>query len=151
MSASRIGTCSSNLKLTKTILNTDGRGCSSDQGLSKGTLVSGCAASGAGHGGSGGFGSKLAIDESESRCRDGAPKAYPTKDTDAHLEGSGGGSSNELFTKGGDGGGIIWLSATNRMILRDNSEIRAEGSDGVLIKRTPGDPQGSGGGSGGAI
>ena len=98
MSASRIGTCSSNLKLTKTILNADGRGCPNDQGISKGTLVSGCAASGGGHGGSGGFGSKLAIDESDSRCRNGAPQGYPTQDTDAQFEGSGGGSSNELLT-----------------------------------------------------
>ena len=37
------------------------------------------------------------------------------------------------------------------MILRDGSEIRAEGTDGQLIKTLPGDPMGSGGGSGGAI
>jgi hypothetical protein len=38
-------------------VSTSGRGCVSDKGLGKGVLIGGCSASGASHGGLGGWGS----------------------------------------------------------------------------------------------
>ena len=45
----------------------------------------------------------------------------------AMYEGSGGGRGNS--SRGGSGGGIIWLSATNTITL-DNSTLLVKGQDG---------------------
>lgn len=61
------------------------------------------------------------------------------------YEGSGGGRGNS--SRGGSGGGIIWLSATDTVTL-ENSTLEVSGQDAQI---GPNGRLGAGGGAGGSI
>jgi hypothetical protein len=119
----RIGVCTTQFIGDKGLLNTDGKGCKSGEGIGKGVKMEGCAGSGASHGGSGGPGAKL-NETSNELCENFFPTPYLESDLDARYEGSGGASSRIDSGLGGSGGGIVWISAADRITLK-NSAITA--------------------------
>ncbi|TNV88047.1 hypothetical protein FGO68_gene7075 [Halteria grandinella] len=150
ISGPRIGTCSTNLVLKNSTLDTSGRGCPTDTGLGKGLSTLGCAGSGASHAGIGGYGARNTTLTDD--CTATYPTAYLTRETDAQFEGSGGASGGN-YSRGGNGGGMVWMSSANRMRILRDSYVMAEGIDGYQNKEVPSDEVlvGAGGGSGGSI
>eukprot|EP00347_Sterkiella_histriomuscorum_P018113 403346737 len=142
----RIGLCSTQVKLIDSQVDTSTRGCLSDQGLGSGVKFDGCAATGASFGGDGGPGARLLDSNMQIKCYKLHPVSYGLSTEDMRFEGSGGGSSLQSTQTGGSGGGIVWISAADRLVVQD-SKILAEGGNGI----DNGSNVGSGGGSGGSI
>jgi hypothetical protein len=81
----------------------------------------------------------------------------------AFYEGSGGASGVENVKLGGEGGGIIWLSASNSIYLDSGSSLLAEGNTASVFtrpntidlaeawKENNESRRGNGGGAGGSI
>ena len=171
--ASRIGLCSNEIRIINSSnVTASSRGCAADKGWGNLPRRTGCSGSGASHGGDGGSGSqsihrqfydKKCVEESEK------PGLY-YEGREARLEGSGGtsGDSTERIPDepdgtgrrspwkdrrmgpgkhGGPGGGIIWLTTPNNLLIKQ-SNINVNGGDGYVIDF---DEDGSGGGSGGSI
>ena len=75
------------------------------------------------------------------------------------FEGSGGataliGGYENNITRGGTGGGVVWISAANRARFERGSNVRADGGYGYKLRDvnvTDTVIPGSGGGSGGSI
>ncbi|CDW79197.1 UNKNOWN [Stylonychia lemnae] len=146
VAAPRIGMCSSTIQFTSSIFDTDGRGCPSDSGLGAGVKFEGCAATGAGHGGMGGAGAKLLDSKVFANCEKLHPVSYVESDLEARYEGSGGGSNIKDTNMGGAGGGIIWITAAEKLSMQDTN-LTAKGLPG----NDDGSGVGNGGGSGGSI
>ncbi len=88
-----------------------------------------CAGSGASHGGKGGAGVAYSSVNSNS-CQKNTPLPYYSESGFAKYEGSGGASGLLNKNLGGSGGGIIWISTTNSLILND-TKILAKGANGI--------------------
>lgn len=116
----KVGSCSTNFAMKSSVVNTTGRGCKHDQGLGKGIYKAGCAGSGAANSGNGGFGARN-VTSNMTDCSLFEPLAIETRETDAQYEGSGGATAVSQvgnYTLGGNGGGIVWLSAANRLRIQ---------------------------------
>eukprot|EP00347_Sterkiella_histriomuscorum_P024011 403332615 len=114
--------------------------------IGSGVKFDGCAATGASFGGDGGPGARLLDSNMQIKCYKLHPVSYGLSTEDMRFEGSGGGSSLQSTQTGGSGGGIVWISAADRLVVQD-SKILAEGGNGI----DNGSKVGSGGGSGGSI
>ena len=126
----RIGICSTNLVLKDSILQASGHGCLGDEGLGRGHQVGECAGSGGSHGGRGGYGGVENDDDQNyiEKCQNHYPEPYHFYE-EADFEGSGGASGSNEFSTGGNGGGLIKLSALQDLSLH-RSEILANGFEG---------------------
>jgi len=144
----RVGMCSNEIYLVKSQIDATAKGCRAGQGLGAGSRTSGCAASGASHGGVGGHGGAEADSKNKNpvHCEANYPSPYYFGD-EARYEGSGGGSGDKDGLTGGAGGGIVWLTTPGKITLKQ-SQIHADGSFGKVETHTQ---HGSGGGSGGSI
>lgn len=81
----------------------------------------GCAATGASFGGDGGPGAKLLDSNMPGvKCYKLHPVSYGMSTEDMRYEGSGGGSSVRSAMSGGNGGGIVWMSAADKMTIKDS-------------------------------
>ena len=89
---SKLGTCSTDLLLLNSQVNTTGRGCAADSGMGKGLITPGCSGSGASHSGFGAYGAKSNLSDSTLDCTKFYGKPYGTRETDAMYVGSGGAS-----------------------------------------------------------
>lgn len=128
----RIGFCANNISVTKSKINSDGRGCAAGRGLGRGGSGYHCAGSGGAHGGNGGYGGSSSNDKNEvSICK----RTFPLKyyfGRDARLEGSGGGNGEFRVGQsdtGGSGGGIVWFTTPGTTQLEE-STISANGGFG---------------------
>jgi len=92
----RIGLCANAIEIQDSDIEASGQGCQHDQGLGKGLKSEDCAASGAAHGGQGGYGATGTLRENEiyaASCEEHRPEPYYFGH-EARYEGSGGGSGD---------------------------------------------------------
>ena len=122
VSAPRIGMCSHDIYSFETEISAAQKGCSAPDGHGIGGHSSVCPGAGGSHGGHGGYGST----GSEDECLKFVKPPFWNENS-AMYEGSPGGRGNS--TKGGNGGGIVWLSATGTIDLT-NSKVNVSGGDG---------------------
>jgi len=145
---SRIGLCAENINANFGTVDATGRGCPSDQGLGHGNIKDGCAGGGGANGGYAGYGGGESTDPSKrASCKQLYANTFFDYDNDASYEGSGGASSRSNEQNGGNGGGLIWITASNSVTVNDAS-FSSEGQDGINKEGTY---LGSGGGAGGSI
>ncbi len=131
ISSPRSGFCASNITFSRITVNATGRGCISDSGLGKGELTTGCAGSGASHGGMGGYGSSdQDLTNAIKNCSNAVNGPYSSDGEECLYEGSGGASGMSGQSYGGNGGGVIWLSTPNTFIVY-NSSVIADGLPGI--------------------
>lgn len=157
ITAPRIGICSPHITLANSNLDVSERGCPSHTGRGFGYLKGACSGAGGAHGGFGGHGGMKSTDTSTHKvCKTHYAQPY-YYGTEARYEGSGGAAgyrSNPRGTKdrkvrGGDGGGIMWLSSTGTIEL-NSTRLSADGGNGVTSHANA-KYRGSGGGAGGSI
>ena len=145
----RIGLCANAIEIQDSDIEASGHGCQHDGGLGKGLKSGDCAASGAAHGGRGGYGATETLRENEiyaAGCEGHRPEPYYFGH-EARYEGSGGGSGDPEEGTGGSGGGVVWLTTPGTLHLEGTS-VAANGKEGEVSGP---DPAGSGGGAGGSV
>jgi len=141
--APRIGFCAPNISTKNTTLDAAEKGCWGGHGIGKGVAHTNCSGSGGAHGGAGGYG----ISIHGKACHWHVPQPYSWNES-AQYEGSAGGAALPyLSSLGGNGGGIIWLIASQMIELQD-SLVDVRGGAGKTYK---GHQIGSGGGAGGSL
>lgn len=59
----RVGVCGNSIRASNTSIDASAKGCPNDAGLGAGVKVTGCAGSGASHGGDGGYGGSEKADD----------------------------------------------------------------------------------------
>ena len=105
----KVGFCSPNVTIDHSLVDTSGKGCSNGAGLGQGLLSQDCLPSGASHGGRGGKGASLNVN---ATCL--SPTAYWKEDV-AFYEGSSG--AYGVSGTSGNGGGVIWVTVSNTVLL----------------------------------
>lgn len=127
----RIGICSNDINFEGSRIDASAKGCRAGQGLGAGKKISGCAGSGASHGGDGGHGGADANKKGKpAHCEANFPSPYYFGD-EARYEGSGGASGDKDGLTGGAGGGIVWMTTPGKTHL-EKTTIEADGSFGKV-------------------
>jgi hypothetical protein len=103
--------------MSESMLDAAERGCPSGLGFGKGRANSTCAGSGGAHGGKGGSGLSYSVEHKS--CKENL-NIYFYED-EARFEGSAGGCGRVDPTLGGNGGGVIWISATDTVNISDST------------------------------
>ena len=92
--APRIGLCSNNIKINKSQIDSNFKGCLPDSGKGFFQRRAGCSGAGASHGGYGGYGSASSNDKSNiKKCQNVFPVPY-WEGRESRYDGSGGSSGN---------------------------------------------------------
>jgi len=141
--APRIGFCAPNITTQNAVIDAAERGCWGGHGIGMGNSTTNCSGSGGAHGGHGGWGLSI----HGKACKLDVPAPY-SWGNEASYEGSAGGAPLPYLSKfGGNGGGIIWMTSSNTVDMKDTL-ITVKGGEGKAYFHSR---LGSGGGAGGSI
>ena len=105
--APRIALCGQDIETNHALVSAAEMGCSAREGFGMGNANRTCAGSGGAHGGDGGF--SLSYNHSTECTHNNNTYFHPQE---ARYEGSPGGNAIHNTTLGGNGGGIVWLTAS---------------------------------------